>query len=99
MKITVSKILHRFEGPCRIIIREGKKNLYVGYAGMLEYEDNAPLLKRMLVEQIGIHTELRHKDWQKMGYEAPLEPEEVPDISYSDLREMIYVVLTVKAEE
>lgn len=34
--------------------------------------------------------EIRHKEWQKRGLMAPLQPQETPDYSFSDLQMNLY---------
>lgn len=43
---------------------------------------------------IGVHfrptPEIRHKEWQKRGLMAPLQPQETPEYSFSDLQMNLY---------
>lgn len=34
--------------------------------------------------------EIRHKEWQKRGLMAPLQPQETPEYSFSDLQMNLY---------
>lgn len=82
----------------RVIREEDKKELYVGYLSILTLHfdkdpEKAALCKSIQeadVKKYRTELEIRHKQWKEKGLMAPLEPEELPQYSFSDLQLSLY---------
>lgn len=97
----LAEVLPLLSAPERLKIQNEKgKLLYCGYVGLLNYEKaaedgvdgNADVIK------LGYGSELNHKRWKELGLKEPIEPETVADISYSDLEQRLYFVITVSSK-
>lgn len=42
--------------------------------------------------------EIRHKEWEKRGLLPPIEPEKLPEYSFSDLQMNIYYTIYIKGD-
>ena len=47
-------------------------------------------LQKAKVKEFAFAPEIRHKDWEKLGLISPMQPEEMPDYSFSDLMMKLY---------
>lgn len=47
-------------------------------------------LQKAIVKEFTFYPEIRHKDWEKLGLDSPMQPEETPDYHFSDLEMKLY---------
>ena len=47
-------------------------------------------LLKAKVKEFTFAPEICHKDWEKLGLISPMQPEEMPDYSFSDLMMKLY---------
>lgn len=47
-------------------------------------------LQKAEVKEFTFYPEIRHKEWEKRGLDSPMQPEEMPDYSFSDLIMKLY---------
>lgn len=71
------------------IIKDGKA-VYTGFLVLMEHAENTEALMDEEVKRFRPVPEIRHKEWQKRGLMAPLEPWETPEYSFSDLQMSLY---------
>lgn len=67
-----------------LILIGGGVILYLALAGNMEALMDAE------VKRFRPTPEIRHKEWQKRGLMAPLQPQETPEYSFSDLQMNLY---------
>lgn len=72
------------------------ETMYIGYKGILDDNLKAEDLTRT-VTAFRMIPEIRHKNYKNMGLTAPMQPEETPQWSFSDLMMTIYYTITVQA--
>ena len=84
-ELKVADLLKVLTGPDRIRIIKDKAVIHTGYLAMLPEEYKAETVKRFCT-----FPEIRHKEWKARGLMAPMEPDETPKYSFSDLEMKIY---------
>ena len=52
-------------------------------------------LLKAKVKEFNLYPEIRHKNWEKLGLTSPMQPEEMPDYSFSDLMMKLYYKMTI----
>ena len=52
-------------------------------------------LQKATVKQFTFSPEIRHKDWEKLGLDSPIQPEEMPDYRFSDLMMKLYYKMKI----
>lgn len=87
----------------RIIREEDKKQLWIGYLSIFTMHTakdpaTADFVKTIMdadVKKLRAIPEIRHKEWEEKGLMPPLEPDETPDYSFSDLRMELYYTIYI----
>lgn len=74
-----------FAAVCTGVDRKGRNVLFADWF----YKVPEDLLKAK-VKEFAFAPEIRHKDWEKLGLISPIQPEEMPDYSFSDLMMKLY---------
>ena len=74
-----------FEQSDRLRIVKNEKDVYTGFLALMAHAGNMEEGKRFRPTP-----EIRHKEWQKRGLMAPLQPQETPEYSFSDLQMNLY---------
>lgn len=101
-----------FEQSDRLRIVKNEKAVYTGFLALMAHVGNMEALMDAEVKRFRPIPEIRHKEWQKRGLMAPLQPQETPEYSFSDLqdepiqhhlfigeRDMADMTITVKIED
>ena len=83
--MTVGEIREITWPSCRALIERDGKIVYIDWFYKIPEE-----LRREKIKELIISTEVRHKNWKKLGLDRPLQPDELPDYSFSDLEMKIY---------
>lgn len=91
--ITVREFLKTLTGPDRIKIVKDKEILFVGWRGIEEMIPPECLDAEMKLFRA--EPEIRHKEWKKRGLMSPLEPDQTPDFSFSDLEMKLYYKICI----
>lgn len=60
------------------------------YLALMAHVGNMEALMDAEVKRFRPIPEIRHKEWQKRGLMAPLQPQETPEYSFSDLQMNLY---------
>lgn len=100
-----------FSNPDRIRIIKDNEEIYMGFLALIEHAENLEAHMDEEVKWFSAAPEIRHKEWRKRGLMAPLQPQETPEYSFSDLqmnlyntiyigeRNMAEMTITVKIED
>lgn len=98
-----------FEQSDRLRIVKNEKAVYTGFLALMAHVGNMEALMDAEVKRFRPIPEIRHKEWQKRGLMAPLQPQETPEYSFSDEpiqhhlfigeRDMADMTITVKIED
>ena len=91
--VTVREFLNTLTGPDRAKIVKDGKMVFLGFKAAIaeipeEYLDAEMLLFRS-------EPEIRHKEWKERGLMPPLQPEETPEFSFSDLEMKLYYKICI----
>ena len=91
------KLLH---GPDMVRIIRGKKDIFVGYYGVMQYIDAEKIAAIRGTEVIDFRAvpEIRHRQWKEKGLDAPMFPEQLPQYAFSDLMMTIYYTIYLKGD-
>ena len=83
----------------RLRVLQGGKEVFVGFLALLVpvhghggnevYES----IRREEVRKFRAVPEIRHKKWEELNLMRPLQPEEMPEFSFSDLQMSLYYTL------
>lgn len=79
-----------FEQSDRLRIVKNEKAVYTGFLALMAHVGNMEALMDAEVKRFRPTPEIRHKEWQKRGLMAPLQPQETPEYSFSDLQMNLY---------
>lgn len=94
--MTVGDVLDIITAPDRVIIKQGDKELFIGYVGMLLHTDQVCGLRALEVDKLRFTLDIKHKQWKERGLMPPITPEEAPDYSFSDLQTTHYFIIHAK---
>lgn len=91
---TTAEILREFltvfEQSDRLRIVKNEKDVYTGFLALMEHAGDMEALMDAEVKRFRPTPEIRHKEWRKRGLMAPLQPQETPEYSFSDLQMNLY---------
>lgn len=97
--MTLEDFVKVIENPDRLKILQGEKEVFVGFLGSLVpihghggnevYES----IRREEIKKFRAVPEIRHKKWKELNLMRPLQPEETPDFSFSDLQMSLYYTI------
>lgn len=79
-----------FEQSDRLRIVKNEKDVYTGFLALMAHAGNMEALMDAEVKRFRPTPEIRHKEWQKRGLMAPLQTQETPEYSFSDLQMNLY---------
>lgn len=94
--MTVNEFFDVISEATRLRIQSEKKDLYVGYLGVLRNE--AEIYERIRDKEIkhfAAEPEIRHKKWNQKNLMPPMLPDETPDYLFSDLQMTLYYTLQI----
>lgn len=89
--MTVGDFFETIENPDRArIVRQGE-DVFVGFLGVLRLKTELfDSIKGETVRKFRSVMEITHKRWKELNLMRPLEPDETPDFSFSDLQMSLY---------
>lgn len=97
--MTVGEFLEKIENPDRLRIVQQGEDIFVGFLGMLNLNAEAlTKIKDREIVKFRAIPEIRHKKWNELNLTRPLEPDETPDFSFSDLEMKLYYTIHVGRE-
>lgn len=94
--MTVSDIMTILESPDRVRIMQGDVEICNQYfANIKEDKELIEKYKDTQVKRFRVIPEIRHKRWKELNLMQPLEPEETPSFSFSDLQMTLYYTILI----
>lgn len=91
--ITVREFLKTLIGPDRIKIVKDEEILFIGWRA--DERQIPPEYLEAEMKLFRSEPEIRHKEWKKRGLMPPLEPDQTPDFSFSDLEMKLYYKICI----
>ena len=79
-----------FEQSDRLRIVKNEKDVYTGFLALMTHAGGVEELMDAEGTRYRPIPEIRHKEWHKRGLMAPLQPQETPEYSFSDLQMNLY---------
>lgn len=97
--MTVGDFFETIENPDRVrIVRQGE-DVFVGFLGVLRLKTELfDSIKGETVRKFRSVMEITHKRWKELNLMRPLEPDETPDFSFSDLQMSLYYTFYIWQE-
>lgn len=94
--MTVNEFCDVISEATRLRIKSEKKELYVGYLGVLRIKAEIyEQIKDKEIKHFAAEPEICHKKWKQKNLMTPLLPDETPDYSFSDLQMTLYYTLQI----
>lgn len=90
--MTVSEQLDVISSSNRAVIKHGDKILYNNYIGGADLGED---ILSAEVKRLTFKPEINHKRWQELGLMQPLNQEDTPQYSFSDLELRLYYVIDI----
>ena len=97
--MTLEDFVKVIDNADRLRVLQGGKEVFVGFLALLVpvhghggnevYES----IRREEVRKFRAVPEIRHKKWEELNLMRPLQPEEMPEFSFSDLQMSLYYTL------
>ncbi|MCM1217254.1 MAG: hypothetical protein NC548_22365 [Lachnospiraceae bacterium] len=98
MEIKVQDFIKIIEPADRLQIIKDGEVIYTNFLAMLDFTEGQQVLKQYgqsIIKKFRATPEIRHKEWKKRGLMKPLQPDETPDISFSDLQMTLYYTIHI----
>ena len=94
--MTLEEFVKLLEKSYRLRIIKNEKEVFVGWLTMLvmhneEYEG----MRKDAVKKFSVFPEIRHKRWKELNLIKPIEPDETPEFSFSDLQMNLYYTIYI----
>lgn len=80
------------------IIKNGQQ-VYIGYLGCLEHTEEMAITGEETVTQFRAVPEIKHRRYKELGLIQPLQPEQTPQYSFSDLQMSLYYTIYINERE
>lgn len=97
--MTLSQQVSILENSDRLRIIKDDTEIYVGYLALFvpivgkHHCDTYEQYKDDQVKRFRAIPEITHKRWRELNLLSPLQPEETPDFSFSDLQMKLYYTI------
>jgi hypothetical protein len=103
VKVKFEELAGYLQYSDRVRVYKGNDEVFCGHLGLLltggsgiehkgalfmQYKDNE-------VRKFRVVPEINHKQWRELNLMRPLEPNETPDFSFSDLQMSIYYTIYI----
>lgn len=93
--MTAGELIAIMDNSQKLQVIEGGKVLFCGWIGLLPYSEAKERIKAAEVKRFSPYLDIKHKEWESRGLMKPLEPEETPDYSFSDLQLSLYSTIYI----
>lgn len=94
--MTVGDFLATITNPDRVRIVQQGEDIFVGFLGVLLLKTEIfDTVKGKEVKKFRAVPEIRHRRWKELNLMRPLEPDETPDFSFSDLQMSLYYTIHI----
>lgn len=91
--MTVKEIVSVFNSSVRLQVMKDETELYLGYLAKLEYDKNVEAILAAEVKKFKAIPEIKHKQWKDKHLMPPIEPDKLPQYSFSDLQMSLYYTI------
>ena len=94
--MTLEDFVKVIENSDRLRILQGGKEVFVGFSALLVQVHGSggnevyESIRRAEVKKFRAVPEIRHKKWEELNLMKPLQSEETPEFSFSDLQMSLY---------
>ena len=93
--MTVKEQIAVFDSAVRLQIMKGETELYLGYLANFQYCQEIESILEAEVIKFKAIPEIKHKQWKEKRLMQPLEPNETPQYSFSDLQMSLYYTIYI----
>jgi len=94
--VTVEEFAGLIDRSDRVRIIKGGQEAFTGWLAELVLDSGAyGAVRKEAVRKFRAVPEITHREWKERGLVPPLEPEETPDYSFSDLRLTLYYTIYI----
>lgn len=93
--MTVEKFADAIINSDRMKIISQGQEIYVGFLAKLRTMDIFEQIRNKKIALFRAVPEIRHKSWKELELIPPIEPEQMPEYSFSDLRMTLYYTLYI----
>lgn len=93
--MTVKEQIAVFDSAVRLQIMKDKTELYLGYLANFQYCQNIEAILEAEVKKFKAIPDIKHKQWKDKNLMKPLEPNETPQYSFSDLQMSLYYTIYI----
>jgi hypothetical protein len=97
----LQEFIEILENSDRLRVIKDDKEIFVGYVALFTMKMSSKeknfleQYKQEMVKKFRAVPEIRHKQWKKLNLMRPLEPDETPDFSFSDLQMSLYYTIYI----
>lgn len=100
--MTLEEFVKLLENSDRLRILKDEKEVFVGFLALFTMVDRPEETDTMFnqykgeeVKKFRAIPEIRHKRWKELNLMKPLEPDETPEFSFSDLKMNLYYTIYI----
>lgn len=93
--MTVKEQIAVFDSAVRLQIMKDKTELYLGYLANFQYCQDIEAILEAEVKKFKAIPEIKHRQWKEKHLMKPLEPNETPQYSFSDLQMSLYYTIYI----
>ena len=94
--MTLEKFIKLLENSARLRIVKDGKEVFAGWLAMLVMQNEVyERMRADVVKRFRAIPEIRHKQWKEQNLMKPLEPDETPEFSFSDLQMNLYYTIYI----
>ena len=84
------------ENSDEVRIIKGGKDIFIGWLAMLTMHNAVYAdIREDTVKKFRAIPEIKHKRWRELNLQRPLQPDETPDYSFSDLQMKLYYTIYI----
>ena len=88
------ELIKLLEDSNRLRVIKDEKEVFVGWLVILTMHSEVyEKIRADTIKKIRAIPEIRHKQWEELNLLRPLEPDETPDFSFSDLQMTLYYTI------
>ena len=93
--MTVKEQIAVFDSAVRLQIVKDKMELYLGYLANFQYCQDIEAILEAEVKKFKAIPEIKHRQWKEKHLMKPLEQNETPQYSFSDLQMSLYYTIYI----
>lgn len=93
--MTVKEQIAIFDSAVRLQIIKDGAELWLGYLANFQYCQDVEAILEAEVIKFKAIPDIKHKQWKEKNLMKPLEPNETPQYSFSDLQMSLYYTIYI----